>query len=58
MEKEKTFYSFNQDCTYISIGNKKGFLIYQVYPLIKISKRGILKYNNQKKNKNKIIEME
>ncbi len=52
MEKEKTFYSFNQDCTYISIGNKKGFLIYQVYPLIKISKRGILKYNNQKKNKN------
>jgi hypothetical protein len=45
MEKQKSFFSFNQDYSCISIGNKKGFLIYQVNPLIKIIKRGILKYN-------------
>jgi hypothetical protein len=45
MAKQKSFFSFNQDYSCISIGNKKGFLIYQVNPLIKRTKRGILKYN-------------
>ena len=45
MEIDKSFFSFNQDYSCISIGNRNGFSIYQIDPLKKSSKKSILKYN-------------
>lgn len=40
MEKEKSYISFNQDYSCISIGDDKGYSIYQVSPFEKRVKRG------------------
>ena len=39
MENNDLYVSFNQDNSCISIGNKKGYSIYQSYPIEKTGKK-------------------